>query len=194
MSKIFFTSDLHFGHDMIRKYTGRPFHSLENMNKLLVQNWNEVVSSEDTIYVLGDFAMGKIAETLPIAKDLNGHKLLCPGNHDRCWNGHTRPKDIRKLPEWRTKYEEVGFTLLPEQTRLPVNTENGGFEILLCHFPYIGDSHNEDRYKEWRPIDDGTTLLHGHVHSHNKNHGERMIDVGVDANGFYPRTLQELLS
>lgn len=162
------------------------------MTKLLVMSWNEVVQPDDTVYVLGDFAMGKIDETLPVALQLNGNKLLVPGNHDRCWNGHRRPKDVAKLPMWKERYETVGFTILPEQIRLPVNDENGGFEVTLCHFPPVGDSHDEDRYEFARPKDDGGIFLHGHVHGKSRGN-DRFFDVGVDANDYRPVTLSELL-
>lgn len=187
MSEVFFTSDLHIDHTNIINFCRRPFHSIENMRKLLVQNWNERVSSTDTVFVLGDFAMGQIAGSLPVAKDLNGHKILIPGNHDRCHPMH------KKADAWAAKYEAVGFNVQDPQILLGVN---GIGHVLLCHFPFIGDSgDHEDRYEEWRPVDNGiVTLLHGHVHGHSRQHGERQFDVGVDANGYVPRTINEILN
>lgn len=184
MSEVFFTSDLHFGHKNIIDFCRRPFHSVENMNKLLAQNWNERVASNDTVFVLGDFAMGQIKDTLPIAQDLNGHKILIPGNHDRCHPMHP------KADEWTAKYEAVGFDVQEPQILLGVN---GIGHVLLCHFPFLGDSHDEDRYDECRPIDNGIVLLlHGHVHGKWQQNG-RMFDVGVDARGYYPATINEIL-
>jgi hypothetical protein len=37
------------------------------MNRALVEGWNEVVGEGDTVWALGDFALGTIAETLPLA-------------------------------------------------------------------------------------------------------------------------------
>ena len=51
---LFFTSDTHFYHKNIIEYAQRPFSSIENMNKELIKNWNSVVSSEDTVFHLGD--------------------------------------------------------------------------------------------------------------------------------------------
>lgn len=162
------------------------------MNETLVRNWNDTVDPDDIVYILGDFAMGKIADTLPTAGLLNGKKLLIPGNHDRCWTGH------KKIGQWKEKYEQVGFSVFPNQIRLPINSEPGGSEVLLCHFPYEGDSHDEDRYVGHRPFDDGTVLFHGHTHSPQKHtvskSGTPMFNVGVDANNYRPVSIQQLLA
>ena len=84
-----FTADLHLGHRNIIEYCNRPFHDVDAMNDALVENWNEAVAPEDTVWIVGDFALGKIADTLPIASTLHGHKILVAGNHDRCWAGHS---------------------------------------------------------------------------------------------------------
>ena len=57
--------------------------------------------------------------------------------------------------------------------------------MVVCHFPYRGDSQPRDRYVDHRPIDKGDWLLHGHVHDRWGQHG-RMINVGVDATDFRP--------
>lgn len=59
MGKIYLTSDCHFNHLNIIKL-GRPFSSIEEMNETIVSNWNDTVGEEDTVYVLGDFFMGKV--------------------------------------------------------------------------------------------------------------------------------------
>ena len=45
----FYISDLHFGHENAIKFDNRPFSSVEEMNEILVQRWNKVVSPEDTV-------------------------------------------------------------------------------------------------------------------------------------------------
>ena len=55
------------------------------MNKALIERWNDSVHPDDTVWVLGDVALGRIDETLPLVTELNGRKLLLTGNHDRCW-------------------------------------------------------------------------------------------------------------
>ena len=82
--KTFFTSDTHFNHANVIKYCGRPFGSAEEMNREMIARWNAVVGPEDTVYHLGDFALGKFAEAPVFLRQLNGaRKILIRGNHDR---------------------------------------------------------------------------------------------------------------
>lgn len=180
MGDVFFTSDLHLGHERIVELCGRPFANTQEMNETLIQNWNMVVRPTDSVWVLGDVALGKIRESLALVKRLNGNKLLVPGNHDRCWSGHQRIRPVD-----REIYQEVGFTIYPEQVWI-------SHLILphtrLCHMPYVGDSHpSEERYKNHRPIQkyDDEILIHGHVHNSWKIR-ENMINVGVDVWDFFP--------
>ena len=78
-----FTSDLHFGHVNIIQYSGRPFTDVDQMNTSLIDRWNALVQPGDDVWVLGDVAMGHIADTLPLVGRLAGYKRLLAGNHDR---------------------------------------------------------------------------------------------------------------
>ena len=49
---IYFTSDLHLGHQGIIKLQNRPFESLEEMNKTLIANYNAMIHRDDTVYIL----------------------------------------------------------------------------------------------------------------------------------------------
>jgi calcineurin-like phosphoesterase family protein len=53
---IYFTADTHFYHSNIIGNCDRPFDSVEEMNKVLIQNWNSYVTNHDDIYILGDLA------------------------------------------------------------------------------------------------------------------------------------------
>ena len=80
--KVFFTSDTHFGHKNIIKYCNRPFSDIDEMNKVLINNWNKVVSEGDIVFHLGDFAFGGFPLWESIRSRLNGSIYLIRGNHD----------------------------------------------------------------------------------------------------------------
>lgn len=87
MPKVFFTSDHHFGHKNIIDFESRPFVDVEEMNRIMIENWNSVVGIQDTVFHLGDFSFLNQEKTKDIVSRLNGYKHLIMGNHDR---GRTR--------------------------------------------------------------------------------------------------------
>lgn len=192
---VFFTSDMHIGHERIIELCNRPFKSVEEMDETIVERWNETVGPEDVVWVLGDVAMSPIRDTLKTCSRLNGPKLLIPGNHDRCFSeyrkGGVRISDVEM-------YQEAGFTVELEFLTVIATTYEA--PILpdhlrwwnLCHFPYAGDSQGEDRYAHRRPVDDGLVLLHGHTHSDVRIRG-RQIHVGMDAWNFQPVPIEDIV-
>ncbi len=177
----FFSSDLHFGHTNVIEYSGRPHASTDEMNANIIERWNTIVHPDDEVFVLGDVALGKLGETLPLVAQLNGRKLLLPGNHDRCWHGH------RKTGTWEQRYQDYGFAeVLTDAYEAQSVILSNGQRVLLCHFPYIGDHSADIRFEEHRLDDDHQTwILHGHVHEAWRQRG-RQINVGIDAWGGYP--------
>lgn len=174
---VFFTSDTHFGHERIISLCNRPFDSVEEMNEVMIDNWNSVVGPKDIVYHMGDVALGRIAESLPLVGKLNGDIALVPGNHDRIFSGEKERQRLR----FDAEYRKVFATILPESLVVDV----AGFDVAMSHFPYSGDSHGEDRHADKRPRDEGLPLIHGHVHDKWKTNG-RMLNVGVDVHDFRP--------
>ena len=82
MKTIWFTSDIHFGHANIIKHANRPFTDVEEMDRALVERWNERVDQRDVVYFLGDFSFHKSEATRGIFARLHGEKHLVRGNHD----------------------------------------------------------------------------------------------------------------
>lgn len=87
MSNTFLISDTHFSHANILTFLNpdgtrlRPFNSVEEMDELMIENWNKVVKPQDKVYHLGDvcFKFAHLQATMP---RLNGTKVLIKGNHD----------------------------------------------------------------------------------------------------------------
>lgn len=93
MSNTYVTADPHYGHDNIRKYCGRPFATVEEMNEKQIRNHNEIVKSGDTVYVAGDWCFhntkggkegeGQLTKADEWIKRLNGKLIFTAGNHDK---------------------------------------------------------------------------------------------------------------
>lgn len=171
---LFLTADPHHGHTNILRYCPRPFPDVATMDAALVDTWNDTVRPADEVWVLGDFALGRLRETLLLLGRLHGHKHLLPGNHDTCWPGH------RKAAREQRRYLDAGFeSILNDPTTLHL----AGRTVTLSHFPYAGAGDHEgrsERYGPWRPVDEGGWLVHGHIHERWRVRG-RQINVGVDA-------------
>jgi calcineurin-like phosphoesterase family protein len=178
---IWFTSDWHLGHGRICELANRPFDDTRTMNHWLIESANRDTHPLDTLIFLGDAAMGTMAETLPLFKQVHCRLVLKPGNHDRCsplYEGYTGkpPEKVAALvAEWTARYEEVGFEVTDHNS-----FSNNDYDVWMSHFPYEGDRTAEDRFVAARPKDKGEWLLHGHTHGLWRQRGKQ-IDVGVDA-------------
>ena len=173
MSKTFYTSDLHFGNANIIAYEHRPWKTVEEMNKGLIENWNKKVDRYDEVYVLGDFCLKGVQETVSILRQLNGLMHLMHGNHDAFLNKAT----FRSYLKESTRIIDSGWY---------EKIDDNGREVVLCHFPIM----------YWDGMDDrGAYHLYGHMHSRpNMQHPHTdAFNVGVDVNNYCPVALDELL-
>lgn len=161
VNKVFFTSDTHFGHKLMAKYRG--FENIDEMDKAMIQKWNERVKPGDIVYHLGDFSFRNKGETIGVLRRLNGAVRLVKGNHDRVVKG-----DVYREFDWVRDYYEV---------RLP-----DGRKIVLSHFPFL--TWNKAHYGSWH--------CHGHCHGSLKVREGRRMDVGVDTNDLYPYSMEEV--
>ena len=169
---IWFTSDLHFCHNNILNYEpdSRPFNTIEEMNEALVQKWNEKVSVEDTVYVLGDLSMGRVEVAIEYIKRLNGKIILIRGNHDT-------PKRIEAYKEIGIEVHDIFY--LPYKGRY----------FILCHFPIA----NEEFIR--MVIEDNSEVvnLYGHVHSNAPvGYKDGTYHVGVDTNRLTPISIEQI--
>jgi len=185
----FFTSDTHFGHANIIKYTNRPFTDVPAMNEALIANWNAVVSPYDTVFHMGDVALGPWVEWDSVLSRLNGNIFLVIGNHDRVFEGMGQKQNDK----FRDVYAQWFAAMKPSVTGYIL----GAHVINMSHFPYDGDHTSEERYNEYRLPDEGRVLLHGHTHYDSKvsrsKKGTLQIHVGQDAWDYRPVSEAEVL-
>jgi len=79
-------ADPHFGHAKMCLFTGddgaklRPFDTVEEMDRTMVERWNACVQPGDRVYLLGDVAFNR--RTIEPVRHLNGRIVLVRGNHD----------------------------------------------------------------------------------------------------------------
>ena len=161
---IWFTGCTHFGHANVIKLANRPFASVEEMDEALIENWNKVVSWNDTVYHLGDVGWYHPNKQWDILKRLNGVKMFLQGNHDE--------------ERWGKDIVELTQTIAPGERRL------SGRRVVLCHYPI----------EEWSGWWKGNLHLHCHTHAPDFVSGVRRFNVGVDACQFRPVSLDEILS
>lgn len=87
MSKTWVYSDPHFSHANICKFTKydgsklRPWDDVNEMNEEMIEWYNELVSEEDRVYILGDVAFSP-RHMHNCVSLLKGRKVLVPGNHE----------------------------------------------------------------------------------------------------------------
>lgn len=167
---IYFTSDLHLGHKNIIRLCNRPFSSVDEMDRVLIQNWNKKVHKNDSVYILGDLMFRNEKPPEEYLRQLKGKKHLLVGNHDRQW---IRTCDLSQFFE---SVEKLDFV------------SDGKRQMTLCHYPMMSWPHIQRSY-----------MVFGHIHNNTDAdywpliaQSERMLNAGVDINGFAPVTFEEM--
>jgi calcineurin-like phosphoesterase family protein len=138
MSNIFFTSDLHLGHNRILKFGQRNHDNIEEMHEAIIKDWNETVRKRDMVWILGDIAFS--LESLSLLDRMNGAKRCILGNHD-VFDYTEYQKYFEKVHWFQKKYNLV-------MTHIPIHP--GEFEFR--HWTYNIHGHVHDPKKG--PIDD----------------------------------------
>ncbi len=150
-----FTSDLHYHHNNIIKYSNRPFNNVEHMNYALIDNWNAVVGENDDVYSLGDFAFTKVGNILGILSRLKGNIHMINGNHDE------------EIIKNRQQILDSGYVKsISDYKEIRVNGQ------FICLFHYGA--------RVWNRSHRGSWMLYGHSHGSLPPYG-KSVDVGVDA-------------
>lgn len=173
-SKVFFTSDSHFGHFNVAKLCNRPYSSRSEMNQCLIDNWNKVVPEDGIVIHCGDFMLShKVGykEYSKYINKLNGTIYLTRGNHDRIDLGNYDNKLIVN----DCMHIQVEKTTIYAQ-HYPCLAFNGDIQV-------FGHIH---------------TLSDGKVHGLDSDVPAKLkfnqYDVGVDQNNYTPINYNQLIN
>lgn len=172
MPSVFLTSDTHFGHAGVCRFTCddgvtkiRPWINPDEMDEEMVKRWNETVKPTDKVYHLGDVVINR--RCLSILNRLNGDKVLIKGNHD-----------IFKLQDYTKHFRDIRAYHVMNN-------------MILSHVPVHPDSSG--RFK---------ANIHGHLHQRRvlrpAPYGGQEIDpfyfnVSVEQTDFKPILFENVL-
>ena len=185
LQKVFFTSDLHFGHENVLRFDNRPFASVEEMDAELVRRWNAKVGKGDLVYVLGDLIWkSRNGDAHSLIRSLNGQIILIKGNHDRFLHNAQARASLAGIKD----YDDICVTLEDGSVR----------RCILSH--YFIPFYNGHRHQ----------AIHLHGHSHFTDEAELELKMAKELNesdfkndiynvgcmywDYAPVTLDEILS
>lgn len=165
----YYIADAHFGHENILRMCDRPFSSIDEMNEEMIAAWNKRVKGNDTVFILGDLFF-RCADPEAVLCRLKGKKRLIIGNHDASW--------MNKVDLQQHFVSVDNFLEITDGVRA----------ITLCHYPLLTWKHKLRTY-----------MVHGHIHNDTTSDffpliaaRERVLNAGVDINGFQPVTFEEM--
>lgn len=165
---IYLTSDLHFSHQRNFLYEPRGFSSIEEHDAAIIKNWNEIVTPDDEVFVLGDLVMNDSESGIKKLAQLNGQLNIIFGNHDT----------DRKIGfyEKLSNVTSVGWSAL---------IKSGKWSFYLCHFPTMVDNF-EEKHKFY--------CLHGHTHSKDKFQFIKncCYNIALDAHDNKPVSIEQI--
>lgn len=173
---IFFTSDLHFNHNREFIYKSRGFENIEDMNNKIVENWNNIVTNDDTVYVLGDLMLGGangLDKGIGLVSQLNGEIHIVIGNHDT----DNRINALKELPN-------VKSVLYADFLKY------NGYKFFLTHYPSISGNLEKETLKQV------TINLFGHTHQTTNFYMDYtfMYHVGVDSHDCKPVSIDDVIN
>lgn len=165
---IFYIADLHFDYEPILANDGRPFASIQEMNEQLIQNWNMVVTPDDTVYLVGDLCGHGSPIPEQHLRRLNGRKHLIRGNHD---TGLDHQEKLFHYFETVTDFLEI---------------DDSGIHVILCHYPLV---YSQRGYVVHGHIHKAEKEIHGILKGL-----PRVMNACVDINDYRPVTLEQLIA
>jgi len=176
MSRTWISSDFHYGHgNLVRGISSwedtsgcRDFKSIDQMNSQLVNNLNEVIATDDTLYCLGDWSFGKFENIEEFRSRINCKNIhLILGNHDK--HIANNKGNCQSLFSSVSTLKEINY---------------GKQKLVLCHYSM----------NVWNKSHHGAIHLFGHSHGSLTDVKGKSMDVGVDTNDLFPYEIEEILS
>jgi calcineurin-like phosphoesterase family protein len=176
---LFFISDMHFSHANVIKYDNRPFSTIEEMDNVLIENWNDTVSENDVVIYMGDFCFNRNSNDAKfIADQLNGKIHFVLGNHDK-------EKDIKKLNRFESVSDYLNLSVLD------LDNPRKFQGIIIMHYPILS----------WDKSHHGNFMLHGHCHGSLMNDPEyswyykrKVLDLSCNMIDYKPISYAEIKS
>lgn len=166
----YYIADTHFGHSGALNFDNRPFASVEESDRTLMEYWNARVTNHDHIYILGDFAYRNEKPEEWYLSRLKGKKHLIIGNHDK-----------------KLLANETAMKFFESVDKMLHVTDEGN-QICLCHYPIA----------EWFGYHKGHYHIYGHIHNNDDavaqfmRSRERAFNAGCMLHNYMPVTFVEL--
>ena len=155
-------SDLHLSDPSVVLGSGRPFGSVEEMNRHLLRNWRRRVGAGDTVICLGDVAHPEAWRDDCLVLDL----AECPGDRFLVLGNHDVDRVNKVLP---VAVDRTALTLFAP----------GEPPLLLTHVPLM-------------QVPAGCVNVHGHVHGKESPSRNRHINTSVEQLNYRPARLCDI--
>ena len=174
MNKIYFSSDLHLGHNREFIYKPRGFENIYDHDHAIIERFNEVMDWEDDLFILGDVMLNDNENGIKLLQQIPGNKYIIIGNHDT----DTRIELYKNI--WSV--DVLGYATM---------FKYGGLHFYLSHYPTITSNLDENKSLKSRVLN-----LYGHTHQHTNFYDGRPCNyhVGVDSHNCYPVEINEIVS
>lgn len=169
---IWFIADTHFGHDHGFVYEPRGFKSEREMTEQIIENWNNSIQPDDTVYMVGDFCLGKDMEFIKnTVLRLNGQIHLIRGNHDT---------DMKA--EFYKQFSNIVEITYSTKIKYKKRT------LYISHYPTLTASLEQNP--------NGAVFnIHGHIHTKNKFYEDMpfLYNVSCDSQNCKPVNIDDVL-
>lgn len=171
---VWFTSDLHLGHNKPFLYEPRGFKNIQEHDNAIIENWNKIIRPNDKVYVLGDLMLNDNEAGIEKIKQLKGQIYVVRGNHD----------------------SEVRVNLYNNCNNIIKVTEGqflryGKYHFYLSHYPTLCSNFDNEKPLKARMIS-----LCGHLHTQNvfADWDKGLIyHVELDAHNNFPVSIDSII-